>query len=57
MIADASDSIIPNINSTSDNVNGITENVNAITCGIRKTLRKRCGMIRLIFGQVIDECN
>ena len=42
---------------TMENVNGISSNINAITCGMRKTLRKRFGGLRLIFGQVIDECN
>ncbi len=45
------------IASTVDEVEGISKNVNAITCGIRKTLRKKGGGLRLLFGQVIDECN
>ena len=56
MLTDANQVLVPAINSTTNNIDGITENINAITCGIRKTLRKKCGMIRLIFGQVIDEC-
>ena len=42
---------------THENINQITSNLNSITCGIRKTLRKKCGGLRLFFGQVIDECN
>ncbi len=57
IIESTNDNLMPTINSTTSNVNGISENINAITCGVRKTLRKKCGMIRLIFGQVIDECN
>lgn len=57
ILSNANETLMPSIDSTSENVSGITDNINAITCGIRKTLRKKCGMIRLIFGQVIDECN
>ena len=57
ILDDTSNSVMPTINATTENVNNITENINAITCGVRKTLRKKCGMLRLIFGQVIDECN
>ncbi len=46
-----------NTASTMNNIEGITDNVNSITCGIRKTLRKKFGTLRLFFGQVIDECN
>ena len=38
---------IPNINST-------ISNLNTITCGIRKTLSKPFGVIRLFFGKVIN---
>ena len=57
ILSNANETLMPSIDSTSENVSDITDNINAITCGIRKTLRKKCGMIRLIFGQVIDECN
>ena len=56
ILNDTNEFLMPTINSTTNNIDGITENISAITCGIRKTLRKKCGMIRLIFGQVIDEC-
>ena len=56
-VSDSVNNIVPKTNTTVDEINGITSNVNAITCGVRKTLRKRCGGLRLIFGQVIDECN
>lgn len=52
--------LVQNLNnqtpSTLDDIQGITSNINSITCGIRKTLRKKCGTLRLFFGQVIDEC-
>ena len=56
-VSDSVGGIIPKTSTTVDEINGITSNVNAITCGVRKTLRKKCGGLRLIFGQVIDECN
>ncbi len=56
-VSDGVNDIIPKTGETVDEINGITSNVNAITCGVRKTLRKRFGGLRLIFGQVIDECN
>lgn len=39
---------------TLQNTNEITENVNSITCGIRQTLSKRFGGLRLFFGKVIE---
>ncbi len=56
-VTDSVSDIVPKTNTTIEEINGITSNVNAITCGVRKTLRKRFGGLRLIFGQVIDECN
>lgn len=52
-LTDKSDSVDLTLNQ----VQGISENINSITCGVRKTLRKKFGGLRLIFGQVIDECN
>lgn len=42
---------------TIENGEEITSNLSSITCGIRKTLRKKFGMFRLFFGQVINECD
>lgn len=56
-VSDSVNGIIPKTDTAVEQINGITSNVNAITCGVRKTLRKKCGGLRLIFGQVIDECN
>ena len=39
---------------TLQNTNQITENLNSITCGIRKTLTKNFGGLRLFFGKVIQ---
>ncbi len=38
---------------TLQNTKEITDNLNAITCGIRKTLSKKFGTLRLFFGKVI----
>ena len=56
-IEDLTNSLNSDTPKTLDNIEGITSNVNAITCGVRKTLRKKFGTLRLIFGQVIDECD
>ncbi len=40
---------------TMQNTNEITTNVNSITCGIRQTLSKNFGGLRLFFGKVINE--
>lgn len=42
---------------TIQNLNEILTNTNAISCGIRQTLRKPFGGIRLFFGKSIDENN
>ena len=39
---------------TLQNTNEITANVNAITCGLRQTLSKNFGGLRLFFGKVIE---
>ena len=41
--------------STLENTNQITENLNSITCGIKQTLKKNFGGLRLFFGKVIRE--
>lgn len=49
--------VMPRVDSTLYQVHGIASNANAITCGIRKTLRKPFGGLRLMFGKVITECD
>ena len=41
--------------STMQNANEITSNFSSITCGIRQTLSKNFGGLRLFFGKVINE--
>ena len=45
------DKTMPN---TLENTNQITENLRSITCGIRQTLSKKFGGLRLFFGKVIE---
>lgn len=40
---------------TLENTKEITSNINSITCGIRQTLSKKFGGLRLFFGKVINE--
>lgn len=47
---------MPRVDSTLYQVHGVASNTNAITCGIRKTLSKPFGGLRLMFGKVITEC-
>lgn len=49
--------VMPRVDSTLYQVHGIASNANAISCGIRKTLRKPFGGLRLMFGKVITECD
>ena len=49
--------VIPHVDATMCQVQGLATNANAISCGVRKTLRKRFGGLRLLFGKVIDECD
>ncbi len=46
---------IPNISSTINETQNLIANTNAISCGIRQTLRKRFGGLRLVFGRSIKE--
>ncbi len=46
---------IPNINSVVENTKELINNANAISCGIRQTLGKNFGGLRLFFGKVIRE--
>jgi len=43
--------IIPNLASTSENLDCTMQNMCAITCGIKQTLSKRFGGLRLFFGK------
>lgn len=49
--------VIPHVDATMCQVQGLATNANAISCGVRKTLRKRFGGLRLLFGKVLDECD
>ena len=49
--------VMPSVEATMCQVQGLAANANAISCGVRKTLRKRFGGLRLLFGKVIDECD
>ena len=46
---------IPNISSTINETQNLIANTNAISCGVRQTLRKHFGGLRLIFGRSIKE--
>lgn len=46
---------MPRVDATLYETHGLISNANAISCGIRKTLAKRFGGIRLLFGRTINE--
>ena len=46
---------IPQLNSTLYRTECMIANLNEITCGIKQTLRKKFGGLRLFFGQVIQK--
>lgn len=48
-------SSMPQIVSSIEQINGITKNLNEITCGLSKTLQKRGGGLRILFGVCIDD--
>lgn len=48
---------MPRVDATLYEVHGLASNANAISCGVRQTLAKRFGGLRLLFGKTIDECN
>lgn len=59
-LSTATDSVniaMPRIDSTLYETHSLISNANAISCGVRQTLRKRFGGLRLIFGKTINECN
>lgn len=47
---------MPRVDSTLYETHSLISNANAISCGVRQTLRKRFGGLRLIFGRTINEC-
>ena len=49
--------VMPRVDATLYEVHGLASNANAISCGIRQTLAKRFGGLRLLFGKTIDECD
>lgn len=46
---------MPRIDATLYEAHGLISNANAISCGIRKTLAKKFGGLRLLFGKTINE--
>lgn len=46
---------IPNVNTTLRSTQELINNANTISCGVRQTLRKPFGGLRLIFGKTINE--
>lgn len=46
---------VPNINTTLDGVNSIVSNIDEITCGVKHTMRKHFGGLRLFFGKPIPK--
>lgn len=46
---------VPNINTTINSTRELINNANTISCGVRQTLRKPFGGLRLIFGKTINE--
>ena len=44
----------PNVDNSISQTKDILCNINAITCGIRKTLSKNFGLMRLFFGRPIN---
>lgn len=48
---------MPRVDATLYEVHEIASNANAISCGIRQTLSKRFGGLRLLFGQTIQKCH
>lgn len=55
VISDNLEGTTNNVNSTLYQVNGLATNANVISCGVRKTLGKPFGGLRLLFGKVIKE--
>ena len=54
-IADNINLSAPNFSSVLENTKCTMENINSISCGIRQTLSKNFGGLRLFFGRVIKE--
>ena len=51
---DSLNDTMPNIDNSLNQTKEMMCNLNAITCGIRKTLSKNFGLMRLFFGRVIN---
>lgn len=47
---------MPAVDTTLCNTQGMMANLNVITCGIRNTLGKRFGGLRILFGKTVNEC-
>ena len=47
---------MPRIDTTLYETQSLVSNANAITCGIRQTLSKRFGGLRILFGKTVKEC-
>lgn len=48
---------MPRIDSTLYQAQGLVSNANAISCGVRKTLSKPFGGLRILFGKTVNECD
>ena len=46
---------IPQFNSTLYRTECLIANINDITCGVKQTLQKKFGGLRLLFGQVVQK--
>ncbi|MBQ9688068.1 hypothetical protein IJV79_00370 [bacterium] len=47
---------LPRVDSTMNELNSLTRNANSISRGVKQTLKKPLGGLRLFFGKVIGEC-
>ena len=47
---------VPQMTSIMDNIDGATCNINAITAGVAQTMKKRMGLMKLLFGKPVSEC-
>lgn len=48
---------MPNIDSAIYQTNGLLYNMNKITCGIKGTLSKPFGGLRILFGKTVNDCD
>ncbi len=54
-VSNVGETTIPQVQSTLYRTECLVANVNEITCGIKETLKKRFGGLRILFGQVIQK--